>query len=138
MTDKPAGSFLLRLPSALESIEAGRCALMDYLAPATLSARMTNRLEVVFEELVSNIVRHGAATEIRVEAEMRDGEVHLAVEDDGPAFDPFDRPAPLRYTDITTATPGGRGIELVRKLTRHADYARRDGRNCVSVGIAAA
>ena len=146
MTDNPAagGVLTLRLENSLSSIEAGRLALIEHFAHARIDARVINRLEVVFEELVSNIVRHGggsADVAIVIEAELRDNEIRLAVEDDGPAFNPFDRPEPAPYTDLATAQPGGLGIPLVRRLTRFAEYARIGtadrGANRVSLGISA-
>lgn len=132
------GPLVLNLESNLSAVEEGRLALLDHLAPAALSPRVINRLEVVFEELVSNIARHGSASAIRVEAALHGGEVRIAVEDDGPAFDPFDAPEPAPYTDLATAVPGGQGIPLLKRLTSHSAYRRRDGRNCVTLAIAAA
>ena len=138
------GVLTLRLVNALSSIEEGRVALIDYLAPAQLDARVINRLEVVFEELVSNVVRHGggdAEVSITVQAECRDGEILLLIEDNGPAFDPFDQPEPSPYVDLATAEPGGLGIPLVKRLTRFAEYERVDnatkGANRIRLAIPA-
>jgi signal transduction histidine kinase len=47
-------------------------------------------------ELVSNAVRHGGATEIRIAGECRDGTIRFSVRDNGDGFDPATAPGPLQ------------------------------------------
>ena len=82
--------------------------------------------ELVFGELVTNAVRHGAAP-VKVEAEFRDRRLTLTVEDWGACFD-IETPRPAR-----TFAEGGRGIDIVRMLASHLSV--KDGANnpCVVV-----
>lgn len=121
----------LQLDNAIASIEIGRLALNAYLEPLACDARLLNRLEVVFEEIVSNIVRHGGgAGRILVRAEFlaeREGggpAVRLTVEDDGAAFDPLHLPEPEMTARLEDAQLGGLGIPLIRRLSRTVSYAR--------------
>lgn len=135
---QPAAGFVVHLENSLSAIEDGRLALLGYLEPFRLDERMINRLEVVLEELVSNVVRHNAtATTVTVEADYRDGTVNLAIEDNGAAFDPFELTMPSRFTTLEEAKLGGLGVPLIRRLTQSVHYQRTSGRNRVSAVVAA-
>ncbi len=121
------GSTLhLWLGNGLPSIEAGRQALAPFCARLALPPRVVNRLEVVFEEIVSNIVRHGfvsgSAQRIRVTASATPAAVHLRFEDDGMPFDPLARAVPPPLHTLADAPLGGLGIALVRKLAASISY----------------
>ena len=65
-----ADGFLRNLPVDLASIEEARQGLAAYLLPFQLGERVMNRIEVVLEELVSNVVRHASAVdELSIAAE---------------------------------------------------------------------
>lgn len=122
--------FFLDLPVAMESLETGRLALLSYLAPFVLEARLINRVEVVLEELVSNVVRHAKeAANLAIEAERTGSAVLLAVEDDAPPFNPLTVPEPPPFDALEDAMLGGQGIPLIRRLSQSVRYERRDGRN---------
>jgi serine/threonine-protein kinase RsbW len=99
-----------------------------------------NRVEVVLEELLSNLIRHGEdVTSIMIAASYQGGSIELVVEDDGVGFDPLARPDPDPFTSLAEAPLGGLGIALVRRLTCAARYDRvgtgAAARNRVSVSI---
>lgn len=135
---QPAAGLVLHLDNAASAIEECRLAILDYLAPFRLEDRVINRLEVVLEELLSNVVRHSAgASALTVEAEYRDGAVNLAVEDDGAAFDLLELTAPAKFTTLEDAQLGGLGVPLIRKLTESVRYDRVGACNRISAVIAA-
>lgn len=69
---------------AISAVETGRLALLEHLAPLALDDRVINRLEVVLEELVSNVVRHaGLATGIKLSASTLSDGIVICLEDDG-------------------------------------------------------
>ena len=131
--------LLLSLPNDPSAIRDSHAGLLRYLESFAIEARTLHRAEVILEELVSNVVRHatGART-VSVGARSRDGVIELTVEDDGPRFDPFAVPDPAPFTSLEDAPLGGRGIMLVRKLSSDRHYERIEGRNRVSVTVAAA
>lgn len=129
--------LVLHLQKTDSAIEDGRVALLGYLEPFRLDDRTINRLEVVLEELLSNVVRHNAgASKLTVAAEYRDGAVNLAIEDDGPAFDPFEMTAPAKFTTLEEAKLGGLGIPLIRRMTESVRYDRVGACNRISAVIA--
>lgn len=93
---------------------------------------VTWRLQVALDEIVANVVSHGAPAGGAGALDVwfgRDGNiVEITVADDGPPFNPLERPAPDLERPLTTAEPGGLGIVLVRALMDEVRYVR-DGRN---------
>jgi len=140
MEDSEEPRLLARLANGPAAVEQSRLAVLSYLEPLGMFARTLNRVEVVLEELVSNLVRHGRDVKlVTVAAGYRGGVVDLVVEDDGEAFDPFALPEPDPPTTLADAPLGGLGIPLVRRLSASARYDRvgsgADARNRVSVRI---
>ena len=141
MDAQPPGdgdTFYLSLPVNIASVEAGRLALLAYLEPFALDERVIGRLEVVLEELVSNVVRHAkGANSLSVKAECVDRAVRLAIEDDGPEFSPLAKPEPAAFSTLEDATPGGQGIPLIKRLSKSVRYDRIGALNRISAVIAA-
>jgi anti-sigma regulatory factor (Ser/Thr protein kinase) len=122
------GELRLELENTLEAVEAGRGPLVDYARDRSVGAKALNRLEVVFEELVSNVIRHGfrrdASQSLVVRARASGAGVELIVEDDGAPFNLLERPAPASPASIAEATLGGLGIPLVLRLSAAVRYER--------------
>jgi serine/threonine-protein kinase RsbW len=102
-------------------------------------AGLGHPLQLALEELVSNVIRHAADEGIPLDIDValepaRDG-VHVRIEDDGPAFDPLAVAAPDVEAPLERRTLGGLGIHLVRHVAADLSYARRAGRNCISLRI---
>ena len=114
------------LNNTLAAVEDGRQELLRYLEP--LDPRVRNRLEVLFEELVVNIVRHGFARgsdqSIHILVEKRAAEIRLTLEDDGAPFNPLEAEAPEPFHDIESARVGGLGIPLATKMASVMRYER--------------
>jgi len=133
-------TLVLNLANQPAVIEDSRLAIVAFLEPLGIVARTMNRVEVVLEELLSNLIRHGHnVNSIMVAAGYRTGSIDLVVEDDGDAFDPLGKPDPDPFTSLADAPLGGLGIALVRRLTCAASYDRvgtgAAARNRVSVSI---
>jgi len=133
-----APALCIDLPAAEPAIERARLAMLAWLAPHGLDERAVNRIEVILEELVSNVVRHSeGATLVTIAADMAGGDFQLTISDDGAPFDPTARDDPKAFTTLEEATPGGLGIAMVRRMSRSFGYKRADGRNRVTVALAA-
>lgn len=141
MSDCPSDGdvFSISLPVQISAVEAGRLALMSFLEPFALDDRVINRIEVVLEELLSNVVRHAeGADTLLLEAECADRAIRLAVEDNGAAFNPLDAPEPAPFGDLEDATLGRLGIPLIKRLSQSVRYDRIGPLNRISAVIAAA
>jgi anti-sigma regulatory factor (Ser/Thr protein kinase) len=133
--DSPA-AFSTSLEVGEPAVEAGRQALLAYLAPFSLGPAQLNRIEVVLEELISNVVRHGEfATGLSLSGACANGTVTIVVEDDGIAFNPLGQAEPARFATLAQAGLGGLGIPLIKRLADRVDYARVGARNRTTVVI---
>ena len=115
-TEEP--TLVLNLTNQPAVIEESRLAVVAFLEPLGVVTRTMNRVEVVLEELLSNLIRHGHdVNAIMVATGYRGGSIDLVVEDDGAVFDPLGKPDPDPFTSLAEAPLGGLGIALVRRLT---------------------
>lgn len=118
--------LVLTLDNDIAEIAAALPHLELFGEGAQLGPRLQNRFEVVFEELASNIIRHGftqgSDQQIRISVMVDAEALTLVLEDDGRPFDPLARPAPAPLTDLASAPEGGLGIALVTRLAKHLVY----------------
>ena len=128
---------VLRFPATTQGFHDAVTALRAILDGRPLHARHRHDIEIVFDEVATNIVNHGRPPGL-VDAAIRFGEeTILTFEDDGPAFDPRAQPAPPPARRRSDLRIGGLGIVIVRELCSQVDYARTpDGRNRLTLHIA--
>ena len=105
------------------SLQRLQVELAAFLAESPLSERARHGVELACEELLLNAIEHGLAGRPgdahRIEFELSLGErVEIRIRDDLPSFDPTRQPPPARAESLATVRPGGRGIELVRRIAR--------------------
>ncbi len=129
-----ACSLRLTLAAQRDALDPARTALLAFLGPWELSARLIYRLELVLEEILMNIVWYatqpsGAAAQMTLLASVDDETVTLQFEDSGPAFDPTQASPRAVPASLDDAAPGGLGITLVHKFANRLHYHRADGRN---------
>jgi anti-sigma regulatory factor (Ser/Thr protein kinase) len=122
------GRLDLFLNNNLTALEDGRRRVLEHFEPAKLSPRAINRLEVILEEVVTNIIRHGLTEKsdqlILVSASVSLDAISLVFEDEGTPFNPLDAPPPEPFEKLETAKIGGLGIHLVTRLSKSARYDR--------------
>jgi two-component sensor histidine kinase/putative methionine-R-sulfoxide reductase with GAF domain len=101
--DVDLAELLDRLRAMLvQGVGAGREVKAD-LEPVSLAGQRATALALVFSELLGNALEHGG-NHVQVELHGRDGEVLLAIADDGPG--------------IGEEPPRGTGLSIVRALVR--------------------
>ena len=132
--------FDLHLAATRDGFAAGFDELRRGLDTLQLDPRARFSVELVFEEVVSNVVRHGARpdgrTAISVEVVLQDDAVRLTFLDDGGPFDPRQRPDPTPAPDLEHAETGGRGLLLIRSVCAGLEYVRTpEGRNRLTVSV---
>ena len=107
--------------------------LAPLLETWNVAPRTAYRTQLVIEEVLSNVVRHGypdgGQHEISVSVSRRDEGIEIRVRDDGVEFDPsaaapVDLDQPLGERRV-----GGLGIHLVRQFVDSLEYRRADGCN---------
>lgn len=99
-------------------------------------------LELILEEMISNIVKYGydddGKHEIDVVLRFRTSEIIVELSDDGHPFDPVrhrgnqgnDASVPVEQRRI-----GGLGIHLVRQMSEKITYRRENDRNILRIQI---
>ncbi len=125
----------ITLANRIDELERLHAFLVALATAGELPESEVDPLNLVLEELVTNVIRHAhdddAEHEIRISIETsRDG-VEVEVEDDGRPFDPADAPRPDLDASLEERPIGGLGVHLVREMTDELRYERVGGSNIV-------
>jgi serine/threonine-protein kinase RsbW/sigma-B regulation protein RsbU (phosphoserine phosphatase) len=129
----------LGLVNDRSALEPTRQAVLSFLQPHGLGRQALFNAELILEETLTNLVKYaftdGAPHRIELMLQLEPAEVIMHFEDDGKPFNPLDAPAPTVPRSIEEAVPGGLGLMLVRSFAKSVAYERRDGRNCLTIGV---
>nr|WP_281417281.1 ATP-binding protein [Plastoroseomonas hellenica] len=111
-----------------EAVVAAEQRLITFLNDEGLPEGAAARAALLLEEVVLNALRHGAAPNVEVEAQIGADGISLVFEDSGVAFDPL--AGEVAAPETGAEQPGGRGLLLIRRFSTAARYTRSpDGRN---------
>ncbi len=98
-----------------------------------LSDDVVMNVNLVLDELVSNVIRYGQASDgedaIGVSLALDGGLLTIDIADDGIAFNPIGAKPPDLDLPITERPVGGLGLHIVKALTETIDYRRDHDRN---------
>lgn len=100
------------------------------LATHGVSERTRFAARLVAEEIVLNAFEHGGATVVTMEVDPAGDPLRLVLEDDGV---PFDVAAPRGPDATPNLGSRGRGLILVRAMTRSVEHRSGGGRNQLSI-----
>ena len=118
----------LRITGALPDLVRLHPWLDDALSGLALTAGQLNGIHVAIEEVVMNVAMHAAPdpaqADIAIELTVEADAVTIAVEDNGPVFDPTTATPPLAGFE-----PGGLGLRLLHHFCQDMQYSRMPGRN---------
>ena len=127
----------LRLPNRLDQIADCCARASHWLGERGATPRTIYRAELMLEELISNVIRHGFEDEreheIQVEIEPASAGLLLRLRDDGRLFDPTSAPEPTHPHSLEDTAIGGRGLMLVRRMSDGLRYSREGGWNRTEV-----
>jgi anti-sigma regulatory factor (Ser/Thr protein kinase) len=133
------GQLRMSLNNRLEELRRVNMAIGEFLAEEGVPPRGINRVKLVVEELVVNIINYAYEDRdthsivLGLQADPRS--VVLTIEDDGKPFDPRSVPPPALGGPLETRSRSGHGIYIVKHMTKALDYARAEGRNRVSARV---
>ncbi len=139
----PSRAVRLSFPATMTGFEQAFGSLQSELDRDELHPGARYNVELVFEEIVANIVRHGStgvaeigvAVSLQVEADA----VVMTFDDDGRPFDPSATVDPALPRRLEDAPVGGLGLMLVRRAASGLRYERTPGdRNHLTVTLPAA
>jgi serine/threonine-protein kinase RsbW len=128
-----AERLTLRLRNALEAIEPTSATAEAWLRERGSPPDAGFFVSLAIEELVTNCIKYGYedAAEHLIEVVLSVMQRVLTVEiiDDGRAFDPTGVPSPDLSQALEDRPVGGLGVHLLRELSDHMRYERRNGAN---------
>jgi serine/threonine-protein kinase RsbW len=123
----------LRIANDIKEIDRMGAELARWCQRVTLPAEVEYQIDLVLDEIVSNVIRHGLKDDkehtIEIKVCREEHDLILEVEDDGIPFNPLDNPAPDITLPIAERRIGGLGILLVREFMDSLAYERREGKN---------
>jgi anti-sigma regulatory factor (Ser/Thr protein kinase) len=127
----------IRFPGTHAGFAQAFARLQEALDAASLDGARRFNAELVFEEMVANIINHGAVDgrepDVCVSLEAHPDSIVLTFDDDGVPFDPRNCRAPVPAA-LDDTRIGGFGLVLVRHAARSLEYVRTaSGRNRVTV-----
>ena len=102
---------------------------------AVLGSKITNRAQIIVDEIYSNIQLHSGATTAQIFCRIDSERMTLIFKDDGIPFNP------LIMQDSESADPweereaGGVGLIMVKKMASDLSYVYEDGHNLLTVTI---
>lgn len=132
---------ILKLPATFAAHARAAGELRRVLAARGIGAKPRYNAELVFEEIISNIIRHGcsdhAQCAIEVAIRFEDNAIVMSFHDNGPPFDPRAYELPLIPRSFESARDGGLGLLLVTQSSERMEYEwTRQNKNHLTVTIA--
>ena len=119
-----------------ESVKTVAEFLDNTLEAWEIPMKVVSKLQIVADEIYSNIVRYSQAKNAKVTAVQNGTVLSLRFEDDGKPYDPTTAAEP----DITASAEereiGGLGIFIVRNMMDSMDYRYKDGHNVLTLLLA--
>src|SRR5215468_8117448 len=96
-----AREAVVRIPATLSGLAEAGEALRAFLDTLELNASRRYQIELTFDEIAGNVVRHGQpVSSVELMIAVNDAEAVMTFDDDGVAFDP-------RTHDRQPPAPGG-------------------------------
>lgn len=135
----PSGEVVeLSLAPDLSALGVLARTVEEFGAAHALPEDLQGRLNLVLDELVTNSVSYGlpqvAEPELRLRLAVDRDAVVAQLEDNGPAFNPFEEaPEPDLSLDLSDRPVGGLGVFLAKQLADSSSYERVGGRNRITV-----
>jgi anti-sigma regulatory factor (Ser/Thr protein kinase) len=123
----------VRLRNDLSEVQRLNQIVTEFAAQHGLAPELAFRVNLVLEEIVTNVISYGyddhSEHEISVRLSWQDPRIELEVEDDGRPFNPLEAPEPEIDSPLVERPVGGLGIHLVRKMMDDFEYRREGDKN---------
>jgi len=108
--------------------------LRQFLDRHEVAPKVIYNAELVLEEMVGNVIRHGDATEnIRFIVQMEGNGILITIIDNGVPFDPSGMSQPEIPDAAANAPVGGLGIHMVRCAVDQMVYQRLERENRLEI-----
>jgi sigma-B regulation protein RsbU (phosphoserine phosphatase) len=127
--------FSRAFPPSIDSIAVATEFLDEKLGENGSPTSLLPVMNVMLDEVCSNIVKHSGASMFEVDVEFLPNppSVKLTFVDDGVAYNPLSHKDPDTSLSAEERPIGGLGILMVKKMATSISYIRKHGRNFLSV-----
>lgn len=129
--DKMPISITMR--ASMDDISCLEPFIANVTQEAGIEDRETKHLRLAVEEAVANVINHGHATTITLQATIEGNQLILTIDDDGVPFDPTQKSPTDLSIPADERPPGGMGIMLLHEMTEGLRYQRIDGHNILEI-----
>ena len=128
----------LKVTNRLEEIDRVNKRFNDFARQQGVPEADRRRLNLVFDELLNNIISYGFEDEtehqIAIEVVVTGARLQVTITDDGRPFNPFRQVTPpYAELSIDERPIGGLGVHLVRNVMDSVSYERHSGSNVVTL-----
>jgi len=126
-----------KLPAELSNLHELLAFITGMAGESGLTSEALNRLELVAEEALVNIIRHAyplspGEVEVRLSAEVGPSLV-VEIRDSGVAFDPLQKPDPDISAGLDERKVGGLGVFMMHKMADRLTYRRDQNQNVLTL-----
>jgi len=95
------------------------------------------QLNLILDELLSNIIRHGfkdnLTHKIDINFAITNDDIFITVIDDGIEFNPINNHNKKEIVDLDSIAAGGLGIDLILHYSDKISYHRMDNKNFINI-----
>ena len=105
----------------------------ECLAQEDAPVKVMTQINIVVDEIFSNIARYSGATSVCVGCQVEKDCVVLRFADDGSPYDPTEKPDPDVTLSAEERQIGGLGIFMVKRMMDEVHYEHRDGCNILTI-----
>lgn len=130
-----AHHYRLELTPTLEELPRATAFVEESLEREQVPQALVYKLNMVMDELFSNIARYSGADWAAVVCFVQDGKVTLRFEDNGKPFDPLAAADPDTSLPAEKRNIGGLGVFLVKRMMDEMHYERRQEKNCLTLAL---
>jgi len=130
-------SLLIRVKNRLDNLETISHAVDSMPDTLCFSKKKRCEIQLILEELFTNIVNHGFTDkeehEIEIELSCCKGDMVIRIEDDGDPFNPMNQSSPDTRCAIEERLVGGLGIHFVKCFIDSCSYERKNNKNIMTL-----
>ncbi|HIU34308.1 MAG TPA: SpoIIE family protein phosphatase [Candidatus Pullichristensenella excrementigallinarum] len=123
----------IHLKPDLESLERATAFFEEILEQNNAPTRIISQINVVVDEIFSNIVHYSGSTSVTLGCEVMERRILLRFSDNGRPYDPTKKPDPDVTLPLEEREVGGMGIFMVKKIMDRVCYDYADGFNVLTM-----
>ncbi len=131
----------LVISATLENLEALMAHGRDAATACGMDTKTIARVELALEEVLVNVINYAYAPDqdhisenIELDCSWDNNKsLTITVTDQGPAFDPLNRPDPDTTLSVDDRAIGGLGIFLTKEMMDDVSYERSRGKNILTL-----